>query len=128
MSHWYTEGNVEFDLESVSSMVNFLRVNGIVQVAYDEDKLVGFLMAAIGPIPFNFDYTQASEIAFMVHPEYRKTGVGANLIKQAENVCRQQKVRYLNMVNLESVFPEKTEGLYKSQGYFKSETVFTKEV
>ena len=125
---FHKESGIESRFEDVHSLVYFLMAHGIAHVAYDDDKVVGFILAAIGTVPFNSDESLATEIAFMVHPDYRKAGLGARLIKQAENVCRQQGIKYLNMINLESVEPELVESLYISEGYHKTETVFTKEV
>ena len=124
----YHKAGVAYDAEQCRQLADTLRTHGIAQVAYDGDKIVGMLLAVIGSVPFSPTVGSATEMVFYVEPDYRKDGLGAHLIKQAENVCRQLGVKYLNMIHLASVDPSKPEALYKRMGYHTSETVFTKEV
>jgi len=124
----YYKSGVGYDEGQCTILTQNLIKNGIVQVAYDDDRLVGMFLAVVGFIPFNPLAKAATEMVFYVDPDYRKDGLGTRIIKQSENVCRQLGVVYLNMIHLDSVDPEKAEGLYNKLGYYKSETVFTKEV
>lgn len=124
----YHKAGVAYDAEHCRHLAETLRTKGIAQVAYDGDKIVGMLLAVIGAVPFSPTVGSATEMVFYVEPDYRKDGLGAHLIKQAENVCRQLGVKYLNMIHLASVDPSKPEALYNKLGFSVSETVFTKEV
>lgn len=124
----YFIAGAAYDTEQCRQLADTLRIHGIAQVAYDGDKLVGMLLAVIGAVPFSPTVGSATEMVFYVEEDYRKDGLGAHLIKQAENVCRQLGVKYLNMIHLASVDPSKPEALYTKLGYHTSETVFTKEV
>ena len=128
MQTGYFKAGVAYDTDHCVELAEALRVHGISQVAYDGDRLVGLFLGVIGAIPFSPTTQSATEMVFYVDPDYRKSGLGGKIVKQAENVCRQLGVTYLNMIHLDSVDPVKAEGLYNKMGYHKSETVFTKAV
>jgi GNAT superfamily N-acetyltransferase len=102
---------------------------GIVCVAEDDDgKIVGFILVAVFPVPFNVKVSGATELAFYVTPEAQKTGIGKQLLNKAEQVAKQRGAKFLSMVSLESVDPEKAQALYTKLGYRKNETLFTKDL
>lgn len=125
---YYADG-IEYSPEDVAHMFSFIIDNdGIAQIAVADGKIVGFLMAIVTPFLFNAEYKSAAEIAYYVHPDYRKGGAGIRLIRQAENVGRQLGLKYLNMVHMDDVNPERPDAVYKKLDYTLNETVFTKEL
>ena len=102
---------------------------GIVCVAEDDaGTIVGFILVAVFPVPFNVKVTGATELAFYVTPEAQSTGIGKQLLSKAEQVASQRGVKFLSMVSLESVDPESAQALYTKLGYRKNETLFTKDL
>ena len=124
----WAEKDFTYDPEYVTELFLALVDSGIVQVAKDEGKIVGCIVVIVSPIPFSLAYKTAVELVFYVNPAYQGQGTGTRLLKQAENVAKQQGVKLFSMVHLEGVDPDKPESLYKSFGYEKSETIFTKEL
>ncbi|MDJ0764854.1 MAG: GNAT family N-acetyltransferase [Myxococcota bacterium] len=119
---------MDYSGEAAAQAALFLLENGIVQVAQDDEDLVGFILLAVGPIPFTTAGLAASELAFYVAPEKRGDGVGQRLLKQAENVARQQGVRRINMVHLGGEMGDAPTQAYEAQGYREGEVLYTKEL
>lgn len=125
---YFTDHGVAYDADHITKMTRHLMDTGIVQVAFDEDKVVGLLLIVLFPNPFNPKCLNATELAYYVDPEYRESGVGRQLLTQGENVAKQIGVQLFNMIHLNSVSPEKAEAVYAKMGYRKNETVFTKDL
>jgi|SRR5688572_26183367 len=125
----YAKHGVEYDTATVLQMLKHLvGGHGIVQVAEEDGQLIGFILVALFPFPFNTKITCATEMAFYVDPAHQKSGTGRALMKSAENVARQLGAKFLSMVTLDSVGPEKVEPLYKSLGYERNEVAYTKDL
>ncbi len=124
----YFEDGVDYDVASVTTTTNWLLDEGIALYAEKDGKVVGLLLAVVGPFPMNNNYKAATEWVFYVDPEVRKEGVGQRLIQHAEKMLRPQGVKYLSMISLSNVQPEAAEGLYKSLGFRHTETSFTKDL
>jgi GNAT superfamily N-acetyltransferase len=125
----YAQSGVEYDEPSIHTMLEYLvGDNGVVQVAVDGDTVVGFILILLYPFPFNPNERSATELAFYVREDAQREGMGRQLLKSAENVARQKGVKFLSMVALESVAPEKAQALYSQLGYVRNETVYTKVI
>lgn len=125
---YYKQG-VEYDYPAITALTtNLIETGGIVQVAYDDDRVVGIILMVKGPMPFNPGALVATELVYYVDPEYRNTGVGTQLLQQAENIAKQQEIKFITMIHLDSVQPEKAESVYNSMGYHRNETAFTKDL
>lgn len=125
----YYKDGIEYDPIQCAHLTKFLIENdGIVQIAVEDEKIVGLFLAMVNPIIFNPGFKSATEVVYYVHPDYRKGGAGIRLLRQAENVGRQIGLKYLNMVHLDSVDPDRPEALYRKLDYVLNETVFTKEL
>lgn len=122
------EQGMEWDARSAVKMAAYLLQQGIAQVAYDEDELVGFILLAVGPVPFTKSAMAATEMAFYVKPDYRDDGVGRKLLRQAENVAKQLGLHKVNMLHLGDSEAAKNEKFYSSQGYRPTEVAFTKDI
>lgn len=126
---YYKENNIEYDEERTTQLTrSLISDSGIVQVAYDDNKVVGIVLMLVGAIPYQPTAKVATELVFYVHPDYRERGIGHRLLKQSENVAKQLGVHLMSMIHLDSVSPDKAESVYDSMGYKKTETVFTKEL
>lgn len=102
---------------------------GIVCVAEDDNgEIVGVILLALFPFPFNSKYLCATELAYYVTPEAQKQGVGKQLLGKAEQVAKQKGVKFLSMVALQSADPVSAEAVYNKLGYTKNEVVFTKDL
>lgn len=84
----------------------------------------GFILMMIEELPFSRSLA-AIEIAFYVDPSDREFGVGTALVEEAIYQAKGTGAEVFTMVNLESISPEISEGLYKNLGLEKSETTFT---
>jgi GNAT superfamily N-acetyltransferase len=124
---WAYHG-INYDDQHVNNVLTYLDTDGIMQMAVDEDKIVGFLLAIAGPFPFNPAYTISTELAFYVDPKYRNGRVGIKLIKQAEFVARQKGIRFFNMISISGVGLKDPGKLYEKMGLNKTETVYMKEL
>lgn len=125
-TRYYAEG-VEYDLETVTNVTHGLVDNGIVLYADDEaGKPIALMLIFVAPFPMNANHFQACEWVFYVDPAYRRGGLGATLIKEAEAQLKELGVKFFTMVSLTNVTPEAANQLYKHLGFSHSETSFTK--
>lgn len=128
-STYYAEAGVKFSPRTFSALLAFLLSgnNGIVAVAEEGDAIVGFILMAVFPFPFNNKVLAASELAYYVTPEHREGGVGHSLLSKAEQVAKQMGAKFVTMVALESGTPAAASTVYERLGYRKNETSFTKD-
>jgi len=125
---FHKQHGLEYDPEHCAILFKHLIDAGIVQVAWDDEEVVGYIMFVLGTLPFDINVKIATEMVFYVDPSYQRQGIGNNLIKQAENVAKQLGVKFFSMIHLDSVSPKKAEALYDKHSYNLTETVFTKEL
>ena len=119
---------IQWSAQDALQMGAYLLNQGIVQVAYDGDELVGFILMIVGPIPFTKSAMAATELAFYVRPAYRDEGVGRKLLRQAENVAKQLGIRKINMLHLGDSESAKNEQFYTDNGFRPTEVTFTKDL
>lgn len=124
---YYKQG-VAYDKQQCAQLTHHLIDNGIVLTAFDDNKVVGLLLMVVGPMPFNPLAIVATEVVYYVSPEYRKGGLGIRFLKKAEAIARAHGVKYVSMIHLDSVEPERAEAVYKRLGYHKTETLFSKDI
>lgn len=127
---FYDEGPwpTEYDKDTVRPMVAILAEQGVSLWAHVDGQPVGMLLIMLNPFVFNASCVNATEIAFYIDPEYRKSGLAAELIETAECALMLKGVTMFNMASLEAGTPEAAERLYKKLGFEKIETVFTKDL
>ena len=127
-TRYYAQG-VEYDIESVTGMTQHLLEEGIVMFAEDGDgAVVALMLVVISPFPMNMHHLAACEWVFYVDPLYRRSGLGAKLIGEAEKLLRERSVKFFTMVSLTNVTPEAANKLYQTLGFEQSETNFTKDL
>ena len=86
-----------------------------------EDK--GMLVGLKSPFPFGDDFV-ATELAWWVEPEHRKTGVGWELLKIFEMWAKKVGCRYVTMIGLDKDIDK----FYKKAGYKAVERTYMKEL
>ena len=125
----YYAAGVEYHTETVIERTNQLIDDGVVLYAENaEGDIVALMLVAIAPFPMNYHHLCACEWVFYVDPAYRRGGLGAKLIQQAEHLLKERRVKFFTMVSLVNVTPEAANKLYESLGFEHSEANFTKEL
>lgn len=123
---------IPYNPDAVADLCNWLIDNmdaGFVLVLADADDVVkGFLLVATSPFIFSPDIKVAGELAFYVDEDLRKTGFGRALMEHGEEVARQNGIRYMTLVAMETCMPDQVAALYADMGYQKTETTFVKEL
>ena len=125
----YYQAGIEYDTETVLEITNRLIDEGV--VLYAEDKtgtVIALMLVIVAPFLMNSNYLTACEWVFYVDPQYRRSGLGARLIQEAERLLRERRVKFFTMVSLANVTPEAAHRLYESLGFEHSETNFTKDI
>lgn len=88
---------VSYDPDSVINHVNITFECDLLFVAYDDDKMIGFLGAVCVPFWLNNKLLVASEQFFWVKDKYRKAGIGDDLIKLFVDTCEERGIRALSV-------------------------------
>lgn len=117
----YTE---PFDAAHARAMAEAALEHGLLAVLEVEGQVRGFCAALKFPLLANAATLQATEIAWWVDPDARQGRNGIALMKHMEDLCRDQGVKYLNMVVMESCNPEVGAAIYEARGYSKLETTY----
>lgn len=115
----------DFDEETVLLRIENIIKTGIMLVAQEEDRLVGFLAAMGVPFLFNSGVIQGVEVCFWVNAEYRKSGVGKDLLRRADQLRVLRGWKAFQMVRLEESSAS-LDALYISEGFQPTEHCFTK--
>ena len=125
----YSQMGIKYSPTTIYTLLTTLMGDhGIVCVAEEENEIIGFILLALFPFPFNAKYVGATELAFYVTPEAQSKGAGKLLLGKAEQVAKQLGVNLLSMVSLETGTPESAQAVYNKLGYTKNEVVFTKDL
>lgn len=91
----YAAAGVEYDVETVTERTHWLIDEGIVLYAQDNDKnLLGLMLVMIMPFLMNKNVNTACEWVFYVDPDYRRGGLGAILVDEAEEMLRTMDVKF----------------------------------
>ena len=84
-------------------------------IAHDEDRRVGFLLL-LDELPDEVTSLPQGFVAYMaVEPEYRRGGVGAELLAAAENEARRRGLPYMALMVTEENLSARR--LYERHGY-----------
>lgn len=123
----YYEQGVEYDEDTVSVLIYNIMQDGLIVVATEAEKIIGFILVAFTPWHFNKNVLTATEVAYYIEEEYRNAGLGRDLINTAEYVCRERGCKYLTLVTMASS-PKHVGRFYQMLGYQPAETAYTKEL
>ncbi len=80
--------------------------------------LLGFV---VFPMFMNNDTIIAQELFWWVDEDKRKTGIGIEILKKAEDIAREHGATTMMMLSLKKLDGEKVNKLYKSLGYEERE-------
>lgn len=126
LTKYYKDVGIDYNLDTVTTITKHLVKNGIVLYAEEDGEVVGLMLVFVSPFPMNADYLQATEWVFYVDESHRRTGLGQDLIQEAEAQLLERGVTLFSMISLSNVTPEAAERLYENLGYEHTETAFTK--
>lgn len=94
-------------------------------VACDEEKVIGFV-GMVSFIAFEVKNKAAKITALAVSQEYRRKGIGSNLLNTVENYCKSQDVSVILLNS--GLSRELAHKFYESMGYSKKSYGFIKQV
>jgi len=114
-----------FDDETVLELIEGLRKKGILFVAEEEGNLVGIIGAVGLPFMFNKYINSGHEVIWWVTPAFRKTDIGSNLKKRADQLAGLKGWKAFRMARLEESSP-KLDALFIADGFLPTEHCFTK--
>ena len=115
------------ELDKLNNRVDEMLKRGNYQifVACDGDKVVGYI-GCVSYLAFELDNEGMKIIALAVSKEYRRKGIGTELLKTAERWAKENNIE---VVLLNSGLPrEEAHTFYESQGYFKKSYGFIKRI
>ena len=115
------------ELNSLKNRVDEMMTRGNYQifVACVGDKVVGYI-GCVNYLAFELENEGMKIIALAVSKEYRRKGIGAQLLKTAEQWAKENNIE---VVLLNSGLPrEEAHTFYESQGYFKKSYGFIKRI
>ena len=115
------------ELDSLKKRVDEMMKRGNYQifVAEDDNKVVGYI-GCVNYLAFELENEGMKIIALAVSKEYRRKGIGTQLLKTAEQWAKENNVE---VVLLNSGLPrEDAHSFYESQGYFKKSYGFIKKL
>ncbi len=115
------------ELDKLNNRVDEMLKRGNYQifVACDGDKVVGYI-GCVSYLAFELENEGMKIIALAVSKEYRRKGIGTELLKTAERWAKENNIE---VILLNSGLPrEDAHRFYESQGYFKKSYGFIKRV
>ena len=115
------------ELDKLNNRINEMQKRGNYQifVACDGDKVVGYI-GCVSYLAFELENEGMKFIALAVSKEYRRKGIGTELLKTAEQWAKENNIE---VILLNSGLPrEDAHAFYESQGYFKKSYGFTKRL
>lgn len=115
------------ELNKLNNRINEMLIRGNYQifVACDGDKVVGYI-GCVSYLAFELDNEGMKIIALAVSKEYRRKGIGTQLLKTAEQWAKENNIE---VILLNSGLPrEDAHAFYESQGYFKKSYGFIKRI
>ena len=115
------------ELDKLNNRINEMQKRGNYQifVACDGDKVVGYI-GCVRYLAFELENEGMKIIALAVSKEYRRKGIGTELLKTAEQWAKENNIE---VILLNSGLPrEDAHAFYESQGYFKKSFGFIKRI
>ncbi len=115
------------ELEKLNNRVGEMIKRGNYQifVACDGDRVVGFI-GCVSYLAFELENEGMKIIALAVSKEYRRKGIGTQLLKTAEQWAKENNIE---VILLNSGLPrEDAHTFYESQGYLKKSYGFIKRI
>jgi len=122
---YWTEHKIPFDYETVRDLVGNVVKRGIFVVAQQDDRLVGIMGAHVVPFVFNLSYTVCVEAIWWVVPEFRKTGLGVEMIHRVDKLRKLRNCKTFQMMRVAGTNPA-LDDLLIGLGFKPSEYCLTK--
>lgn len=97
-------------------------------IAENNKDRVGAIGVVLVPAVFNTNHVVCSELFFWVDDDHRGTGVGHELLGQAESFASESGATVMNMVALQNSMPKSVGRMYESRGYRLIERLYEKEL
>ena len=115
------------ELDKLNNRINEMLKRGNYQifVACDGDKVVGYI-GCVSYLAFELDNEGIKIIALAVSKEYRRKGIGAELLKTAEQWAKENNIEVILLNS--GLRREDAHAFYESQGYFKKSYGFIKRI
>lgn len=128
---WYKVSGYQFlklDNETLLSTIeNFISSEtSVIFVVESEEEIIGFLACLVAPGLF-FKGLAATEIAWYVSEDYRKTGAGSLLIDKYIEWSESKEAKFINMTLIPETSPD-VEKFYNSKGFYKKESAYIRSV
>ena len=93
-------------------------------MAYTDTELVGYNSMLVSPRPHTRELTALTDTIF-IKKEYRKCGIGSEMIRLAEQESRRRGAQHI-MVTFKNDSPHPE--IIKEQGFFSYETIYAKYI
>ena len=115
------------ELNKLNTRINEMLKRGNYQifVACDGDKVVGYI-GCVSYLAFELDNEGMKIIALAVSKEYRRKGIGTELLKTAEQWAKENNIEVILLNS--GLSREDAHAFYESQGYFKKSYGFIKRI
>lgn len=121
-----TQFSEPFDTDRATLQVELAHSHGLLAVLDINGVAQGFIAGAKNFLLASSGALSAVELAYWICPEYRKGTNGIKLMKALEVAAKEQGIKYLTMVSMETSNPKQAERIYMSRGYTLQEKSFTK--
>lgn len=126
---WPSTGS-GFDYKE-GSVIPFLELSlshGLLVVAEVDGKLVGAAGGLLSPLMGNDEIVVGAELAWWVEPEYRKSSIGIELLRDLEQRAKDRGCATFSVTFMETSMPEVVRKIYINEGYSLAETTYTKRL
>lgn len=110
--------------ESCADWIRMSIEQGLIYVADAGDRLAGMIIGISSPFVMNRRFTACAELAWYVRPENRKSPAGLKLFFRFRKAAKAAGVKFLSMMNLENVDPDKVHKIYTGNGLIKAENTY----
>lgn len=120
-----TQFSEPFEPDHTEIMVRLAFDHGLLAVV-DSGGVVGFCAGVKSFLLGSTQAMTATELAWWIDPEHRKGKNGIALLHFMEELVKEQKIKYWNMISMQSSMPEIVGNMYERMGYVHSETSYTK--
>lgn len=113
-------GLTTFDHDDTSDLLSRL-IDAETLVTDGKGAMLGFV---VFPMFMNSSTVVAQELFWWVDKAFRKTGVGVEILKHAEDLARMKGAKSMMMLSLKELDGERVNKLYQRMGYQEREQTY----
>lgn len=113
-----------FDIETTKVILNEL-IKGGTLLTDGKYSMLGFV---VFPVFMNANTQISQELFWWVDESERGSGVGVEILKEAERISKEQGASVMAMLSLEDLNGEKVGKLYESLGYTRKEQTYMRSL